>query len=63
MAAQPLAERGASTRRDVIKQRLRGKPERDIGLVEVSYPPGKGSAQRNFELQRARFIFQACLVR
>ena len=42
-AAQPLSERSASTRRDVIKQRLPGKPERDITLVEVSYPPGVGS--------------------
>jgi quercetin dioxygenase-like cupin family protein len=37
------AAQGASTRRDVIKQRLPGEPERDISLVEVSYPPGTGS--------------------
>jgi quercetin dioxygenase-like cupin family protein len=42
-AAQPRPERGASIRRDVIKQRLSGEPERDISLVEVSYPPGMGS--------------------
>ena len=42
-AAQPLPERRASTRRDVIKQRLPGEPERDISLVEVNYPPGTGS--------------------
>jgi quercetin dioxygenase-like cupin family protein len=42
-AAQPLPERTASTRRAVIKQRLPGEPERDISLVEVSYPPGTGS--------------------
>jgi quercetin dioxygenase-like cupin family protein len=42
-AAQPRPERSASTRRDVIKQRLPGEPERDISLVEVSYPPGTGS--------------------
>jgi quercetin dioxygenase-like cupin family protein len=42
-AAQPVAERNASTRRDVIKQRLPGEPARDISLVEVTYPPGTGS--------------------
>jgi quercetin dioxygenase-like cupin family protein len=42
-AAQPVPERSASTRRDVIKQRLPGEPERDITLVEVTYPPGTGS--------------------
>ena len=42
-AAQPVPERTASTRRDVIKQRLPGEPERDIALVEVTYPPGTGS--------------------
>jgi len=42
-AAQPLPERSASTRRDVIKQRLPGEPERHITLVEVTYPPGSGS--------------------
>jgi quercetin dioxygenase-like cupin family protein len=41
--AAELPERSASTRRDVIKQRLPGDPERDISLVEVSYPPGIGS--------------------
>jgi quercetin dioxygenase-like cupin family protein len=42
-AAQPPAERSPPTRRDVIKQGLPGEPERDISLVEVSYPPGTGS--------------------
>jgi quercetin dioxygenase-like cupin family protein len=42
-AAQPAPVRGASTRRDVIKQRLPGEPEREITLVEVTYPPGAGS--------------------
>jgi quercetin dioxygenase-like cupin family protein len=42
-AAQPVPERSGSTRRDVIKQRLPGEPERDISLVEVTYPPGAGS--------------------
>jgi quercetin dioxygenase-like cupin family protein len=42
-AAQPVPQRSASTRRDVIKQRLPGEPERDITLVEVTYPPGTGS--------------------
>jgi quercetin dioxygenase-like cupin family protein len=41
--AQPVPERSASTRRDVIKQGLPGEPERDITLVEVTYPPGTGS--------------------
>jgi quercetin dioxygenase-like cupin family protein len=42
-AAQQPAARGASTRRDVIKQELPGEPPRDLMLVEVTYPPGKGS--------------------
>jgi quercetin dioxygenase-like cupin family protein len=42
-ATQLVPGRGASTRRDVIKQRLPGEPERDISLVEVTYPPGTGS--------------------
>jgi len=42
-AAQPAPGASASTRREVIKQRLPGEPERDITLVEVTYPPGAGS--------------------
>src|SRR5215469_771054 len=42
-AAQPLPQRSASTRRDVIKQRLPGEPARDITLVEVTFPPGTSS--------------------
>ena len=30
-------------RRDVIRQTLPGEPPRDLSLVEVTYPPGKGS--------------------
>jgi len=41
--ADPAPEGRASTRRDVIKQRLPGEPQRDITLVEVTYPPGTGS--------------------
>ena len=40
-AAQPTGS--ASTRREVIKQRLPGEPQRDISLMEVAYPPGTGS--------------------
>lgn len=36
-------EPGSSTRRDVIKQRLPGEPQRELTLVEVVYPPGAGS--------------------
>jgi quercetin dioxygenase-like cupin family protein len=42
-AAQPAPAASASSRRDVIKQRLPGEPARDITLVEVTYPPGTGS--------------------
>ena len=42
-AAQPEPAGGAPTRRDVIKQRLPSNPDRDISLVEVTYPPGAGS--------------------
>jgi quercetin dioxygenase-like cupin family protein len=42
-AAQAAPGQSASTRRDVIAERLPGDPERDITLVEVTYPPGTGS--------------------
>jgi quercetin dioxygenase-like cupin family protein len=42
-SAQSAATGGVSTRREVIKQRLPGEPERDLLLVEVTYPPGTGS--------------------
>jgi quercetin dioxygenase-like cupin family protein len=44
-AAHSAPAGSASTRRDVIKHRLPGEPERDITLVEVTYPPGTGSPQ------------------
>ena len=31
------------TRRDVIKQAIPGEPQRDLSLVEVTYPPAMGS--------------------
>ena len=31
------------TRRDVIRQEIPGEPQRDLSLVEVTYPPGTGS--------------------
>ena len=34
----------AATRRDVIRQEIPGEPLRDLSLVEVTYPPGTGSA-------------------
>jgi quercetin dioxygenase-like cupin family protein len=42
-ATQSAPAGGVSTRRDVIKHRLPGEPEREITLVEVTYPPGTGS--------------------
>jgi quercetin dioxygenase-like cupin family protein len=42
-AAESAPAGSASTRRDVIKQRLPGEPERNITLAEVTYPPGTGS--------------------
>ena len=42
-AAESAPAGSASTRRDVINQRLPGEPQRDITLVEVTYPPGTGS--------------------
>jgi hypothetical protein len=41
--AQSATIGGDSTRRDVIKQKLPGEPERDLILVKVMYPPGTGS--------------------
>lgn len=41
--AQAKPSAGTSTRREVIKQALPGEPERDLTLVEVTYPPGTGS--------------------
>jgi quercetin dioxygenase-like cupin family protein len=42
-AAQQATAGSASTRREVIRQRLPGEPQRDITLVEVTYAPGTGS--------------------
>lgn len=42
-SAQSGPSATASSRRLVIKQRLSGSPERQMPLVEVVYPPGKGS--------------------
>jgi quercetin dioxygenase-like cupin family protein len=39
----PSAQQVTSTRRDVIKQEIPGEPQRDLSLVEVTYPPGTGS--------------------
>ena len=39
-SAQPQAASSTSTWREVIKQELPGEPPRDLGLVEVTYPPG-----------------------
>ncbi len=41
--AQQRATTPASTRRTIIKQDLPGDPQRDLILVEVTYPPGTGS--------------------
>ncbi len=43
LSAQANQAPGASKRREVIKQRLPGEPEREITLIEVTYPPGTGS--------------------
>jgi len=43
-AAQPKPAATASSRREVIRQRLPGEPQRDITLVEVTYPPEAGSS-------------------
>src|SRR5262249_34567558 len=32
-----------ATRRDVIRQEIPGEPQRDLSIVEVTYPPGTGS--------------------
>jgi len=41
--AQQRATQGDQTRRNVIQEALPGEPARDIVLIEVTYPPGKGS--------------------
>lgn len=41
--AQSKTSGAASTRREVIKQVLPGEPQRELTLVEVTYPPGTGS--------------------
>jgi quercetin dioxygenase-like cupin family protein len=47
LEGQALAKHGTtqglSTRRDIIKQRLPGEPQRQLTLVEVVYSPGAGS--------------------
>jgi quercetin dioxygenase-like cupin family protein len=41
--AQQREAQEDQTRRNVIEQALPGEPARDIILIEVKYPPGKGS--------------------
>jgi quercetin dioxygenase-like cupin family protein len=41
--AEQRATQGRETRRNVIEQVLPGEPAREIILIEVTYPPGKGS--------------------
>jgi quercetin dioxygenase-like cupin family protein len=43
LSAQTNQTPGSSRRREVIKQNLPGEPEREITLIEVTYPPGAGS--------------------
>src|SRR5215469_2237894 len=47
LASEDKSPRGSvlkeSTRREVIKQRWPGEPQRQLTLVEVVYPPGAGS--------------------
>jgi quercetin dioxygenase-like cupin family protein len=40
-SAQPASV--TPTRRDVIRQEIPGEPQRDLSLVEVTYPAGTGS--------------------
>ena len=41
--AQQRATQEVATRRNVIQQALPGEPARDIILIEMTYPPGRGS--------------------
>jgi quercetin dioxygenase-like cupin family protein len=40
---QTPASGGASMRREIIKQSLPGEPDKELTLVEVTYPAGAGS--------------------
>ena len=42
-SAQQTGNQSRSSRRIVIKQELPGEPQREMLLVEVTYPPGTGS--------------------
>jgi quercetin dioxygenase-like cupin family protein len=41
--AENKSAAAASSRREVMKQTLPGEPERELTLIEVTYPPGTGS--------------------
>ena len=61
-AARPAAAGGASTRREVITQRLPGEPKRDITLVEVTYPPGTGSPPHVHANGVMAFVVSATII-
>ncbi len=43
-SAQSAGGQSRSSRRVIIKQELPGEPQREMILVEVTYPPGDGIA-------------------
>ena len=60
--AQTSAGSATSGRRAVIKQALPGEPEREMILVEVSYPPGAGSPPHMHANGVMAFVISGAIV-
>ncbi len=53
---------GAAARREVGKQVLPGEPERELTLVEVTYPPGTGSPAHLHALGVMAFVVSGTIA-
>jgi quercetin dioxygenase-like cupin family protein len=66
VSGEPLAQletpRSTSKRRVVIKQDLRGRPARELTLVEVTYPPGTGSPMHLHSHGVAAFVVAGAVI-
>ena len=61
-AAQQQATSHAAKRRDVIRRELPGEPLRDIGLIEVTYPPGTGSPPHHHANGVMAFVVSGAII-
>ncbi len=60
--AQPTPSSGAPTLREVLRQKLPGEPQRDLILMEVTYPPGTGSPPHTHPPGVAAFVVSGSIA-